>query len=202
MSTDNQNLLLLFQRPLEPSFFPKDDGNTSIKLPKSHHTERYKNISTRLQERFAAKATNTVNAIDITLPDLRFTEKIEYTATLSLFLPLHREIAGRLINLFTSQPNAKALFSVAAYTRDRVNPYLFQYAYGVALKHRPETATMATPTIIHQFPDLFVDPKIFPRVEEEGNLAEDVRSPIDIPMNFTATDREEEQRLAYFRYSQ
>ena len=201
MSSDSKNLLLLFQRPLEPSFFPKDDGKTSVVLPASHYSDRYKPISQGLQTRFAAETTNTVDAIDITLPDLRFANKISKTAALSLFLPLHQEIAGKLIKLFTAQPNLKTLFSVAAYARDRLNPYLFQYAYGVAIQHRPDTKDMAIPTVIHQFPDLFVDPSVFPRLGEEGKLAEEVRTPIEIPRNYTATDREDEQRLAYFRYA-
>lgn len=53
---------------------------------------------------------------------------------------------------------------------------------------------------MQQFPDQFVDPSVFPLAREEGSLvAEGSREPIEIPQNFTASEREEEQRLAYFR---
>lgn len=40
MSQDNKNLLKLFQRPLEPSFFPKDDGKTVFDIPSDYYTQR------------------------------------------------------------------------------------------------------------------------------------------------------------------
>lgn len=53
---------------------------------------------------------------------------------------------------------------------------------------------------MQQFPDQFVDSSVFPLAREEGTLVmEESRQPIEIPQNFTASEREEEQRLAYFR---
>ncbi len=40
MSEDNKNLLKLFQRPFEPSFFPKDDGKTVFDVPSDYYTDR------------------------------------------------------------------------------------------------------------------------------------------------------------------
>lgn len=41
---------------------------------------------------------------------------------------------------------------------------------------------------------------MFPRAREEGSLfAAGDRMPVEIQMKFTASDREQEQRLAYFR---
>lgn len=45
-----------------------------------------------------------------------------------------------------------------------------------------------------------MDAAVFPRAREEGTLvSQQNRMPVEIPMNFTASDREVEQRLAYFR---
>lgn len=45
-----------------------------------------------------------------------------------------------------------------------------------------------------------MDSSVFPRAREEGVLVPpENRIPIEIQMNFTASDREQEQRLAYFR---
>lgn len=53
---------------------------------------------------------------------------------------------------------------------------------------------------MQQFPDQFVDASVFPRAREEGSIVSpENRMPIEIQMNFTASDREPEQRLAYFR---
>lgn len=105
--------------------------------------------------------------------------------------------------------------------RDRVNPILFQYSYAVAVAHRPDTKTVPIPNISQIFPSNFVEPSVFQVsnatpsttlpllsimfclqdarreasvIEKAGN-----RSPVEIPPNFTASDREDEQRLAYFR---
>lgn len=56
------------------------------------------------------------------------------------------------------------------------------------------------PSIVQQFPDQFIDASVFPRAREEGTLVTPQnRMPVEIPMNFTASDREVEQKLAYFR---
>lgn len=56
------------------------------------------------------------------------------------------------------------------------------------------------PSIVQQFPDQFVDSSVFPRAREEGTLVPaESRIPVEIQMNFTASDRSAEQRLAYFR---
>ena len=175
MSADAQNLLLLFQRPQEPSFFPKDDGKTSINLPPNFYSDRYRPISQGLQSRFGEGASKVVEAINVQLPDLRFAEVIKKTAGFSLFSPLHQKIAGQLVSLFINQPNAKTLFSVAAYARDRLNPYLFQYAYSVAVSHREDTKHLPIPSAVEKFPDLFIDPGVFPRLGEEGKLPQETR---------------------------
>lgn len=56
------------------------------------------------------------------------------------------------------------------------------------------------PSIVEQFPDQFVDASVFPRAREEASIvAPENRMPIEIEMNFSASDREPEQRVAYFR---
>lgn len=118
----------------------------------------------------------------------------------SVFIQKHRQVAGRLITYFMDQPDYDSFISAAAYVKDRVNTYLFQYALSVAAAHREDTKDIPTPTIVQVFPDRFVDPSILPKLREETTLVppED-RRPIEIPQNYTASERELEQRLAYFR---
>lgn len=66
--------------------------------------------------------------------------------------------------------NVDELQSMAIYARERVNPYLFNYAFSVALLHRKDTNHLDIPTIIQTFPDKYLDSKVFTRAREEVSL--------------------------------
>ena len=77
---------------------------------------------------------------------------------------------------------------------------MFQYALSVTIQHRPDTKDISITSIVEQFPDQFMPGSVFPRLREEASVVpEGNRTPVEIPLNYTASDREEEQRLAYFR---
>lgn len=200
MSDDKSNLLLLFQKPLEPVFTLKDNGKTAIDLPQDYYTDRYKPIGAELQTRFGDDVEKRVSLVPVTLPDLSFADSLKRTAGFSLFNQKHKEIAARLTKIFMDQPDTATLFSTAAYVKDRVNIYLYQYALSVAMQHRPDTKDVDLPSIVQTFPDQFIDPSAFPKAREELSLvSQENRMNIDIPLNFTANDKEVEQRMAYFR---
>lgn len=68
------------------------------------------------------------------------------------------------------------------------------------VQHRKDSQHISLPSIVLQFPDQFIDSSVFPRAREEGSLVPiGNRIPMEIQMNFTASNREPEQRLAYFR---
>ncbi|XP_035911269.1 phenoloxidase 2-like [Anopheles stephensi] len=198
--SDNRKLLALLQRPLEPTFYPKDGGKTVIDLPENYHTDRYKPIGDSLQTRFSSDAEVRIAVRASNLPDFAFAEAIPRRGDFSLFIPKHRQIAGDLINLFINQPDVDTLMSAGSYARDRLNPILFQYAMAVAIQHRPDTKDLNIPSFLDLFPDSFVNPSVFPQLREEGAVVNQRdRITVDIAMNFTASDREDEQRMAYFR---
>ncbi|XP_053663961.1 phenoloxidase 8-like [Anopheles marshallii] len=198
--SNNRNLLALLQRPLEPTFYPKDNGKTVVDLPENFLTERYRPIGASLQSRFGNDADTRIPVRNVTPPSISFAEVVPRRGGFSLFNPKHRQIAGDLINLFMTQPDVDTLMSAAAYSRDRLNPILFQYALSVAIQHRPDTKDLNIPSFLELFPDSFVDPTVFPKLREEGSIVQaENRMTIDIPLNYTASDREDEQRLAYFR---
>ncbi|XP_076646002.1 phenoloxidase 1-like [Halictus rubicundus] len=92
------------------------------------------------------------------------------------------------------------LLSVAVYCRDRVNPNMFIYALSVAILHRPDIKDLPIPPLSEVFPNKFVDGGIFTRAQEEANLVPPgSRIPIEIPRDYTATDLDEEHRVAYWR---
>lgn len=62
------------------------------------------------------------------------------------------------------------MLSIAVYTRDRVNPYLFNYCFSVALLHRPDTQDITIPSFIHSFPDKYVDGKVFAKAREQATV--------------------------------
>ncbi|XP_055535220.1 phenoloxidase 8-like [Wyeomyia smithii] len=198
--SNNQKLLTLLQRPLEPTFYPKDNGKTVIDLPENYLTERYRPIGESLQSRFGSDADTRIPVRNVGTPNIAFAEVIDRRGGFSLFNRKHREIAGELIGLFLNQPDVDSLMSVGAYARDRLNPMLFQYALSVAVQHRQDTKDLNIPSLLELFPDSFVDPSVFPKLREEGAVVtQENRMTIDVPMNYTASEREDEQRLAYFR---
>ncbi|KAL1382273.1 hypothetical protein pipiens_013261 [Culex pipiens pipiens] len=176
----NRKLLALLQRPLEPTFYPKDNGTTVIDLPDSYFTERYRPIGESLQNRFGNDAENRIAVRNVGTPNITFAEAIDRRGGFSLFNEKHRKIAGDLIALFSGpSPTTR---------------------YAVAIQHRPDTKDLNVPSFLELFPDSFVDPAVFPRLREEGAVVQQAnRMTIDIPSNFTASDREDEQRLAFFR---
>lgn len=201
MSSSNENLLLLFRKPNEPVFTKKDDGKTVIEVPEEYYTDRYRPLGGELSTRFGEDVTNKVTLKPLkTFPDLSFLSTLRKDGAFSLFNDVHKEMAGKLIKLFMDQPDAATLLSCAAYCKDRVNVDLFQYSLSVAIQHREDTKNMTVPSIVSMFPDKFVDPSAFPKAREEASLvSEESRQNINIPLEFTSSDKEVEQKLAYFR---
>lgn len=201
MADEKKNLLLLFQKPTEPLFTRKDDGKTAFDVPEEFYTDRYRPLGDELSTRFGEDATNKVVLKPLTtFPDLSFASVLSKDGGFSLFNQVHKEMAGKLMKIFIDQPDAATLLSVAAYAKDRVNAYMFQYALSVAVQHRADTKDMTLPSIVTMFPDNFVDPSAFPKAREEATLVpEENRQHINIPMEFTSNDKEIEQKLAYFR---
>ncbi|TMW42656.1 hypothetical protein DOY81_012266, partial [Sarcophaga bullata] len=100
-----------------------------LDVPDKFLTERYQPISNDVRTRAGNDVEARVPVRDIRVPDLRIPMSLGREEQFSLFIPKHRAIAGRLIDIFVGVRNTDDLMSVAAYARDRVNPYLFNYAY-------------------------------------------------------------------------
>lgn len=117
--------------------------------------------------------------------------------------------------------------SAAVFARDRVNPYLFNYALSVAIIHRPDTKNVQLPPLFENFPEKYMEGGIFKRAREVTNVldvSERVnvnhtrmifteqhslavalhisvvfQTPIEIPRDYSASDIDPEHRVAYFR---
>ncbi|XP_023292337.2 phenoloxidase 2-like [Lucilia cuprina] len=199
-SANKENLLLLFDRPTEPVFMEKGKTSTVFDVPDKFLTDRYRPIGNEVQSRYGDSADIKVPVRDIRVPDLRIPMSLGRDEQFSLFIPKHRTIAGRLIDIFMGMRTIDDLLSMAAYARDRVNPYMFNYALSVTLLHRTDTKDLDLPSYAQNFPDKFVDSQVFRQVREEVTVVpEGSRMPIVVPRDYTASDLDPEHRLWYFR---
>ncbi|KAL3272975.1 hypothetical protein HHI36_014432 [Cryptolaemus montrouzieri] len=199
-SKTKNHILLLYDRPQEPSFAVKGDKNSVFKVPNNYLPDRYKPIGVTLANRFGAEAEEEIDVKNISLPNLGEITSLGRHENFSLFIPKHRRLAGKLINIFLGMRTVDDLLAVCVYARDNVNPYMFNYCLSVCLLHRQDTRDLDVPSIIHSFPDKYIDSSVFVRAREETSIVpEESRTPIVIPRDYTASDLEEEHRVAYFR---
>lgn len=75
-----------------------------------------------------------------------------------------------MIDIFLGMRNVDELQSMALYARDRVNPYMFNYALSVAILHRKDTQDLDLPSFIASFPDKYVDSRVLSRAREEATI--------------------------------
>ncbi|CAH1402250.1 unnamed protein product [Nezara viridula] len=197
ISMANRTLLNLFERPTEPLFYPKGD-NEVFDMPEDFVTDRFKPLKSSLSDRVGAGAKK-IPVKKINLPDISLPLQLDRKAKFSLFMPSHRRMAARLIEVYMGMKDLDDFTAAAVQTRDRLNPYLFNYAYSVALNHRSETRNLNIPPLVEVFPDKFLDKGLFPAAKVETSFDTDQREPIEITVDYTASDLDQEHRLAYFR---
>ena len=200
MSTTKENLTLLFDRPLEPVFMAKGPKKTVFEVTEEYFNvnPRYKSKAPDVRSRFAEDDEERIVVKKTSIPSLGECLELERDENFSLFIPKHRDIAAKLIDIFMDIPNVDDLLSTAVCVRDCVNPYLFNYALSVAMLHRPDTQDTELPPFITSFPNKFVDSKVFAKAREQAMMNPgSSREPIELPQ--TASDLEVEHRLAYFR---
>ncbi|XP_026677618.1 phenoloxidase 1-like [Diaphorina citri] len=81
-----------------------------------------------------------------------------------------------------------------------MNPYMYIYALSVAILHRPDCKEIPLPAFAEVLPDKFMDKSVFVRLREEANLVDEgSRVPFEISKDYSASDLDEEHRVAYFR---
>lgn len=176
-------------------------GNKTVfDVPDNFLTDRYKPIGAEVQTRAGENAERRIPVRNISIPDLRVPLSLGRGDQFSLFIPRHRRIAGRLIDVFMGLRTIDDLQSIAVYARDRLNPFLFNYALSVALLHRPDTKGLNLPLFSESFPEKYVESTVFSKAREEAVIVnEGSRMPIIVPRDYTASDLEPEHRLWYFR---
>lgn len=170
----NQKALeLLSQRPLEPVFTARDDGKAVLDIPDSFYDKQYADVKNNIQERFGEN-------VDIKIPlrdlqeniDLSFAAPLGKRRQFSLFNPLHRQIAAKVLKIFMDAPSPESFISICAYCKDRLNPYLFQYCFAVATQHRKDLGVQPIKPIAEIFPKNFIEPSVFQDARAEASIVQ------------------------------
>lgn len=174
-SEQNKKALnLLFQNPLEPVFATRDNGKAVLDVPDSFYTEQYAEVKEEIQNRFGEEVDVKIPIRDLKVkPSLDFAKLLTKRRQFSLFYAPHRRIAAQLIQLLLEPTTEEDFIALAAYVKDRVNAFLFQYAFSVAVQHRKDTGNFQVPIIVEQFPQNFVEPSVFQDARAEGKLVAD-----------------------------
>nr|CAR85696.1 hemocyanin subunit type 2 [Hierodula membranacea] len=112
----------------------------------------------------------------------------------SLFNPKHREQMVALFEVLYSAVDYDTFFNTAVWARDRMNPRQFLYSFSVALLHRPDCRGLTLPPAYEITPHMFLTTDVV----REAYKAKMTRQPVLIPMKFTGSVNNPEQRVAYF----
>lgn len=135
--------------------------------------ERYKTIGIELTSRFCAdESKHALSVKELSkLPDLKFPKKLSRNAQFSKFIPMHHRYAEYLMKIFNDAKDLEELISLALYVRDQVNPYLFTYAYSVALSNRMDSDRIELPGLMEILPGIFFSRNMMHSFQKESFLA-------------------------------
>ncbi|KAJ2942877.1 hypothetical protein O0L34_g15067 [Tuta absoluta] len=198
-----KSLQLLFDRPGESLITPKGDNKAIFQLSEQFLPEDYENNGLELNNRFGDEASEQIPLQSLPqVPQFNLAKQLPQDADFSLFLPRHQEMAREVIDVLMNVPEEQLqqFLSTCAYSRVKLNPQLFNYCYSVALTHRRDTRQVPLPNFAETFPAKFMDSQVFQQARETAAVLQGTeRTPIIIPRDYTATDLEDEHRLAYFR---
>ncbi|PZC75388.1 hypothetical protein B5X24_HaOG206118 [Helicoverpa armigera] len=136
MSDAKKNLLLFFDRPSEPCFMQKGDEKAVFEIPDHYYPDKYKQLTSTISNRFGGDAGRAIPVRNIALPNLALPMELPYNDQFSLFVPKHRVMAGKLIDIFMGMRDLEDLQSVCSFCQLRINPYMFNYCLSVAILHR------------------------------------------------------------------
>lgn len=99
-------------RPLEPVFLPKGKNKDVFNVPNNLLTEKYKGrpeVQNRIDDGTIGRRINVKS--NVALPNLSIPESLGKTEPFSLFIPRHKTIAGRLIDIFMGTNKLNEFYS-------------------------------------------------------------------------------------------
>lgn len=184
---------------------PKGNSDVQMRfdLPDTFIADRYKDVAAQIAsigDRSKARPAK-LDVDGFKEPNIEFAIKgLDRHSQFSIFIPEHRKIANHLIQLFLDCPTVTDLASLAVFCRDFLNPSLFIYSLTVTISYREDCKNFVLPYSTELFPDKFVDGRVFQRARQELQTApEGSRVPVNIDLIDTASNLNNEDRVAYFR---
>ncbi|GLV44013.1 Prophenoloxidase 1 [Carabus blaptoides fortunei] len=199
-----EDLIPLMLRPWEPITTTKKTKirNVVYHLPKDFVDERYHHLGHHghgVEGESVVVPVDDLDADDKHRID-KIAKKLDRFDQISFFNLRHQKIAVKLINIFLEQKTIGNLLSAAAYARDRISPYLFNYAFTSTVLHREDTACLDLPSFVSIFPEKFIQSTVLKMALHEATYVKSKdRQSIVIPWDYSATNKDPEHRLAYFR---
>lgn len=110
MANQKKNLLFLFDRPNEPVFMPKGNEKAVFDVPDNFFTDKYKPIGNEIQSRFGEDAGMRIPVKNFAkTPDLTIPMQLGRQDNFSLFMPSHRKMSSRLIDIFMAAKDVDEL---------------------------------------------------------------------------------------------
>lgn len=194
----------IFSNPGTPLFLDQDGTGTKFNVPAEQFPDEFKDISTDLESRFAVEDEEThalrMDVKSTKIPDIGPALKLDSNEMFSLYIPMHRNYANFLIDIFLDCKNMDQLESIAVFCRDRLNPYLFNYAFSIAMLNRTDAIAYSIPSLAAVLPEKFVDAEAIESARREASVVpEEARIPVTINSEYTSSSLYQEQRCAYFR---
>lgn len=101
--SNKRNLLLLFERKLEPVFMEKGANNTVFEVPNNLLSNRYKG-KPAISERFGEPGGERISIRPkISMPNISGPMALGRDENFSLFIPRHRDLAAQMVHIFTGK---------------------------------------------------------------------------------------------------
>lgn len=125
------------------------------------------------------------------IEDGRVLQKKHY---FSLFNREHRKEALLLVKILLSCQDFEHFIGNAAYFRKYLNEGVFVYAIYAAVSHSEHTRDVELPPLYEVTPHLFVSTEVI----QKAYTAKMTQTPSKIKMSFTGSQKNPEQRVAYF----
>lgn len=193
----------LFSCPGMPVFLLKNKDIDIVCPPdmvQARYSDKMEAIAFKFAEDSDADETPKIYLKSLKWPSLQFALKIDKNEAFSLFHAPHRQIAGKLIEMFMTTEPISDLLSLAVYCRERLNAFLFSYALTTALMHRSDTKHIRIPDISENFPAKFHPKSAINKCRETIYLNPKQKRPaIQIPFENVMSNVSPELKMNYFR---
>lgn len=193
----------LLSTPGMPVFLLKNK-NIDIVGPPEMFEDKYKDKLEAIEQKLINENPENAALTQVVLPSIKypnldFALKITKSDTFSLFSDDHLQVSGKLIELFMAAPSVDELMSLGVYCRERLNSYLFIYAWTSALIHRQDTRNVQLPGITENLPAKFFNKAVMNDSRKTIYMCNLDRPIVKMTTENSGNNIGEEAKMNYFR---